>query len=371
MNRQPISLVCPRCALAGRRGFTLVELLVVIAIIGTLVGLLLPAVQQAREAARRSACSNNMKQLAMGVLNFESAKQRLPAATGDTSYFRAFGSNTGRFWKRISWISSILPLIEEQQLYKDVISWGISGQNVNSTGGPYDKQPASLRCPSEKFQRGQATLGTTNYRCNRGDIMFGYDNMTLRGPFGCVSDIYAASPGTTGDRYSKISRITDGTSQTLMLAEAAVGDGSRNVQGGVATKSGITKPADCSGLAGSGSFSPVASGDTSSGRRWGDGADISTAFFAVLPPNSVTCFGAANILDAALPSASSYHANGAYVAMCDGAIVFINDAINAGDPNATFNNSPYNYDWKGNSQWGVWGALGSMAGGEASAKLPN
>jgi type II secretory pathway pseudopilin PulG len=346
-----------------------VELLVVIAIIGTLVGLLLPAVQSAREAARRSACSNNMKQLAMGVLNFESAKRRLPASVGDTSFFRAFGSNTGRFWKRVSWISAILPQIEEQQLYNDVISWGTSGQNLNTTGGPYDKQPTALRCPSDKFQRGSATLGTTNYRCNRGDIMMDYNWKGMRGPFGCVSDINAVSPGSTADAYGTIAKIIDGTSQTLMLAEAVVGDGSSNVLGGVATKSGITKPADCSGLAGSGSFNPVASGDTASGRRWGDGADISTAFFAVLPPNSVTCFGAASVVDTALPSAGSYHANGAFVAMCDGAVTFVNDAVSAGDPNTTFNNSPYNYDWKGNSQWGVWGALGSIAGGEANAKL--
>ena len=269
-------------ASAERRGFTLVELLVVIAIIGTLVGLLLPAVQSAREAARRSACSNNVKQLALGVLSFENSKRRLPASVGDTSFFRAFGSNTSRFWKRISWISAILPQIEEQRLYDEVVTWGTQGNNVNGTGGPYDKQPAALRCPSDRFQRPSGTIGVTNYRCNRGDIMMGYDWKGLRGPFGCVSDIYASSPGSTADTYATLAKILDGTSQTLMLAEAVVGDGSSSVLGGVATKSGITKPADCSGLAGSGSFNPVASGDTTSGRRWGDGADISTAFFAVL-----------------------------------------------------------------------------------------
>jgi len=370
MNWQPMSGIrsgrSPACR--SLQGFTLVELLVVIAIIGTLVGLLLPAVQAAREAARRMACSNNVKQLALGVLTFESTNRRLPASTGDTNFFRAFGSNTTRFWKRISWISTILPQLEEQRLYDEVVSWGAGGQNVNTTGGPYDKQPAALRCPSDRFQRPTNAIGVTNYRCNRGDVMHGYDNRVLRGPFGCVSDLYAASPGSSPDQYATIAKIIDGTSQTLMLAEAVVGDGSSSVLGGVATKSGITKPADCSGLAGSGSFTPVASGDTTSGRRWGDGADISTAFFAVLPPNSVTCFGAASIVDAALPTASSRHGRGAIVAMCDGAVTFVDDTVDSGDPNATFNNSPYNYDWKGNSQWGVWGSLGSIAGGEANTK---
>ena len=96
-----------------RRGFTLVELLVVIAIIGTLVGLLLPAVQSAREAARRSACTNNMKQLGLVTLNFESTRKRLPAASDRAGP----GTNPAGAY---SWVARCLPFLEETNLYNSM-----------------------------------------------------------------------------------------------------------------------------------------------------------------------------------------------------------------------------------------------------------
>ena len=92
-----------------RPGFTLVELLVVIAIIGTLVGLLLPAVQQAREAARRSSCGNNLKQIGTALLNFESAKKAFPAG-----YSLFLPTNGGPCW---GWATFILPYMEQADIY--------------------------------------------------------------------------------------------------------------------------------------------------------------------------------------------------------------------------------------------------------------
>jgi prepilin-type N-terminal cleavage/methylation domain-containing protein len=105
-----------------RYGFTLVELLVVIAIIGTLVGLLLPAVQAAREAANRNSCQNKTKQLCLGLLNFHESRKALPAAidrysgTAVTFNSTANATSPGGF----SWIAHLLPFIEESNLYNTI-----------------------------------------------------------------------------------------------------------------------------------------------------------------------------------------------------------------------------------------------------------
>ncbi|MSR60698.1 MAG: DUF1559 domain-containing protein [Planctomycetaceae bacterium] len=96
----------PRASTANRNGFTLIELLVVIAIIGVLVALLLPAVQQARAAARRAQCKNNLKQLGLAAHNFEGTFKELPLAYTDTT---KFGAN--------NWAAFILPYLDQQTIY--------------------------------------------------------------------------------------------------------------------------------------------------------------------------------------------------------------------------------------------------------------
>lgn len=102
-----------------KHGFTLVELLVVIAIIGILIGMLLPAVQQVREAARRSSCMNNMKQLALAAHNFESARQHLPTLGGQTMTFTDFSEEDGPDFgfESLSWGYQLLPYLEQQSIF--------------------------------------------------------------------------------------------------------------------------------------------------------------------------------------------------------------------------------------------------------------
>jgi len=116
--------MCVRIQSSNRRGFTLVELLVVIAIIGTLVGLLLPAVQSAREAANRSSCGNKMKQLCLAMQNFHDARKALPAACDRYPYtattFNTAASATSP--AAFSYICHILPFMEETNLYNAISS---------------------------------------------------------------------------------------------------------------------------------------------------------------------------------------------------------------------------------------------------------
>ena len=109
LNFRRVIMLISQLKKTGRSGFTLIELLVVIAIIGVLVGLLLPAVQQAREAARRSACTNKLKQMGLACLNYESTTKRLPAATRSQEMFAIHGN--GNSSDRWSFIVHILPFI--------------------------------------------------------------------------------------------------------------------------------------------------------------------------------------------------------------------------------------------------------------------
>src|SRR6187401_3619271 len=131
------------CMRHARRGFTLVELLVVIAIIGTLVALLLPAVQAARETARGNTCRNNLKQLQLALTNMDSTLKRLPGYSEEI--FNPNGTKTsGMFDKtyarRASWVVRIFPYIEEQPLYD---RW-----TTDFTTNPPAPAIAALTCPS-------------------------------------------------------------------------------------------------------------------------------------------------------------------------------------------------------------------------------
>lgn len=319
----------------NRRAFTLVELLVVIAIIGILVALLLPAVQAAREAARRSSCVNNLKQLGLALLNYESAKKTLPGGqlaspTSKVSVTdpRIVEMGGGR-WFGVQ--AQILPYIEDGNVADafDFNDYIYSDRNYVAL----HSLPAVRLCPSETQRGVEGDLGWHNYHANAGGWahLRGWD-----GVFGARSD----GEGIRALPPVKLAKIADGTSKTAALAEVVNGPstGEDTPQGG--------SPWDCFEFGAVGF--PVGGGTASlekirntflsrdwtkckvvwggawrlrRGEAWVEGNIWLTWYNHLLPPNS-TCWRPDSWWKLLSP-ASSYHNGVVNVAMVDGSVQLI------------------------------------------------
>ncbi|RIK74144.1 MAG: hypothetical protein DCC67_17000 [Planctomycetota bacterium] len=200
----------PRLATRGRRrGFTLVELLVVIAIIGVLIALLLPAVQAAREAARRMQCQNNLKNLALAVLNHESSRKALPQSTDaplNGAKVNIYGAGT-----QLSWIVRVLPYMEQQSIFSQ-FDLKAAAVAQNTTTRPQAAQPPLLLCPSDQ------ALGRIYQSRFSSNQPFGKGNYVAYASAEHV-ECQAIAPGALIYEPQPISRVEDGTSNTLMLTE--------------------------------------------------------------------------------------------------------------------------------------------------------
>jgi len=405
--------------------FTLVELLVVIAIIGMLIALLLPAVQAAREAARRMQCSNHLKQLGLALHNHHDVHLDFPTGRGGphaiTNKDGALGSHNNHDQCWGPWIF-LCPFMEQgtrYELYTSVIAktypgggptvydarspgyifppwhynhatygeWSAAGGDTglnpdyrNLLGTPID----TFKCPSDnnakRLMATGASLSTSdgavnamrNYVYNRGDwiadsaniggVRSGNNNYVLGST--SIRGVFGNGNGIKRD----FGAIADGTSNTLAFSELAVSGkpndilirggamviGSMNASGGANLNGALCMSTK------DGRYLKEVTGATITNPEKGfllDGRNCA-GFVTILPPNSPTCFQA-NTYGFGITTPTSYHSGGVNAALVDGSVRFVSETISHGTPG----------DYQpatGPSVYGVWGAIGSIDGGEST-----
>jgi len=373
---------------ARSRGFTLIELLVVIAIIGVLIALLLPAVQSAREAARRAQCTNNLKQLGLAMANYESTNGSLPPTMVMYAPSPISGTdNAGQQW---SVHSRLLPFIEQTAIYNTINfnfgeRWGgggdvVVGWNGSTANGSYwslanasaiANQINSFLCPSDEgvgnltgiafFPGGPLQLiGGFSYPFNVGTNPYsGAAAGRLTGPayfpaMGQWPGRPALLNGLNAERTITIASFRDGTSNTATFSEWVKGDGldpAVSADGLLQVYTSPTAPNAYAGqlnqdiLQGNDCFQQgLTKNWTWKGDWWPSGQ--SCTYSHTQTPNRRSCYypGIGQPSSAALNAlaASSHHPGGVNVLFMDGTVRFVKSTVN-----------------------GVtWAALGTVAGGE-------
>ena len=340
-----------------RPGFTLIELLVVIAIIGVLIALLLPAVQAAREAARRSQCSNNLKQIGLGLHNYHSALNTWPMGTSTPSPSNQEGS-----WGHWSAQAMLLPYMEGQPLFSSI---NFSLASTEGAGNPANSTVVNavitnFLCPSDP---NSGKVGVPNNPSGpRTNNYFGSTGTTTNSPNGggASTGVFTTYASTNNGQPRGLPAtiacyglrdITDGSSSTVAFAEGRAGrqdyvikpgNGVRNVSAIASIENydanAVGQPAiiqalqTCQSAFAGGSVTP----NPSMGMYWAMGDMGSTLFNTIVPPNSnqyTFSFCSSWCTQTCAPdnsefvNAGSYHSGGCNVLMGDGSSRFIRSSI--------------------------------------------
>ena len=324
----------PRVLASAGQGFTLVELLVVIAIIATLIGLLLPAVQSAREAARRSSCSNNLKQIGLGILTHESAQRRLPAG------FEYINTNRAAW----GWGTFILPYTEQSSIYT-ALDPGSRELDSLIPSPPNDQVRQALqakigmyRCPSDVAKdlndledfgtkapvASGFLLATSNYVASCGDGALTSAGNGSNGPNN-ANDSFGAFFGFRNSKVGlPLAKISDGLSKTFFAGERAgamsLADSDEGRGGPAAVWVGNGRPA--------GGTSPNGAGRCF-GRTSGPKYPDSNRGFPHASAGEWYLNAFATNLNANTKGFSSWHPGGGHFLSGDGAVAFLSDRVPA------------------------------------------
>ena len=219
----------------ARPGFTLVELLVVIAIIGVLVSLLLPAVQMARESARRTSCINNLKQIAIAAQTHQGTLRVLPSGAGDGPDEECCNSKVRAGW---SWAYQLLPYMEQTNIYNQTDDNVVAGSVVPGYYCPSRRSPDRYGEPTPLYGKldyagngGTLRHGTVPIRADRGngeDAPIARTWKVLPIPGATASNLATFPP----NNKRTLAMVTDGTSNTLMFSEKQMHSSTWGTNGG-------------------------------------------------------------------------------------------------------------------------------------------
>jgi prepilin-type N-terminal cleavage/methylation domain-containing protein/prepilin-type processing-associated H-X9-DG protein len=334
---------------APRGGFTLIELLVVIAIIGVLIALLLPAVQAAREAARRAQCTNNFKQLGLALHNYHDAMGSFPIGRMGLGYtYPTAGARAAQDYHRRTWAFSTLPYFEQSNLFNAInfsqAFWEPGNTTVIRTPLGAFQCPSdtpSIQEPDTPYPRGKG-----NIAANWGNTHFFQDEargadwpnpwntgpMGVQGtPTGSLGNAFAGAP-FKGNKATNVAEFTDGTSNTILCGEVIIGANSGGGQAYDHRGDIFNDDYNCTMFftyTTPNSKVPDQLAGDGNGRPW-----CSYGLLANVPP----CTGGTPVFNAA----RSRHPGGVNALFADGSVHFVKDSVSLQ----------------------TWRAIGSHQGGE-------
>jgi prepilin-type N-terminal cleavage/methylation domain-containing protein/prepilin-type processing-associated H-X9-DG protein len=320
---------------ASRRGFTLIELLVVIAIIAILIALLVPAVQKVREAAARTQCSNNLKQMGLGAHNYESVYKTLPPAAGPKP---TIGGGTQRPSVQVF----LLPYLEQgSAITQSNLSYDINNdmrndpvrlQQVPIYLCPSDASSGMVTDPGPPGNGAGQKAGRSNYFANVGTKASEY-NVGAAGVTSINFGAFFVDLNTAQPQGVRLSQITDGTSNTALFAEIQRGSGGNSPGPPLFLSDArtISLTSAAAQLAPPNNGAGGCAGGSAylyTGQEYYRELPITAYYNHTVPPNNKEpdCFDTGTFSSAHI-AARSYHPDGVNVGLCDGSVRYVNNTV--------------------------------------------